>query len=73
MQQHRIEPGSHKILIEYWNKGSLGYVDLLWQLPGHERQLVPPNALFHAVNTEPAATSDKDLKNAGVSSPDMAP
>jgi hypothetical protein len=73
MQQHRIEPGKHKILLEYWNKGSLGYVDLLWQLPGHEREVVPTNALFHAVSTEPVVTSDKDVKNPGVSSPESAP
>jgi serine/threonine protein kinase len=72
MQQHAIAPGRHKILLEYWNKSSLGYVDLLWQLPAHNRELVPADALFHAVNAEPSENSDQTQEKFGGSLPESA-
>jgi serine/threonine protein kinase len=73
MQQHAISAGQHKILLEYWNKGSLGYVDLLWKLPSRDREVVPAEALFHAVNTALPSTSDEPEKKSGGSSPESAP
>jgi hypothetical protein len=73
LQQHKIAAGRHTIELEYWNKSSLGYVDLLWQLPGKGKELVPAEALFHTPTAPPTGNSPEISKNPDQNSSPPAP
>jgi hypothetical protein len=46
-EHHPVAPGPHQLTVEYWNRIAGGHAHLYWILLNHQRQIIPPSALWH--------------------------
>jgi hypothetical protein len=41
-----LSTGRHEIVVEYFNKGGGGWLDVYYRGPGTPRQIIPPGKLY---------------------------